>query len=459
MKIHLLDMGRTKYGDCLVITQGTKKILIDGAHPGDRISVKAQLKKIFGTNAPFHFDLLVVTHCHSDHIGCLPALVSAGDLVCDVALVADEKLGWGRDANGGSPTDAKDLSPNQRMLVAALQEEDHSDLKDDDLQRFLADAASLEDKYIEMLGKLSNQGTEVVRYGRDPDSKVQEIEQAFQDFGLKVLGPSQDHLLNCAFAIAQATDTIADAITELPEEDSSIDPLQMYRQLSRRFVADSGFAADQGGVGAAKNNQSIVLKVEADGWRALLAGDMQFAKAEVTGLTQLMKDLRQTTVGAGPYDFIKLTHHTSYNALNASVLADWSATKLFAHTGGSNDRSHPDEDALELLRSHQNELQFARTDRNGLITIGRPDGSVQLTTSKGQLNDFSVNVPEDTPASAEEPPNIAETKPPVPGSGKATVERVSTDDFVEVIARIPHQSTKVTLTIEVEPGEAQKKKN
>ncbi len=63
--------------------------------------------------------------------------------------------------------------------------------------------------------------------------------------------------------------------------------------LSRRGQAFSSDSAieDRPGIGAAKNDQSIVIRVEADGSRALLSGDMQFAEAEVTGLDQHMQEL------------------------------------------------------------------------------------------------------------------------------------------------------------------------
>jgi len=86
LKIELLDVGTEKYGDCLVCELGDRRILIDGAHPGDyktrgdRPSIPTQLKEIFKSAAPYKFDLLVVTHCHSDHIGCLPTLVSQGPI-------------------------------------------------------------------------------------------------------------------------------------------------------------------------------------------------------------------------------------------------------------------------------------------------------------------------------------------------------------------------------------------
>ena len=35
MKLHMLDMGFKKYGDCILLVEGDRKILIDGGHPKD----------------------------------------------------------------------------------------------------------------------------------------------------------------------------------------------------------------------------------------------------------------------------------------------------------------------------------------------------------------------------------------------------------------------------------------
>jgi glyoxylase-like metal-dependent hydrolase (beta-lactamase superfamily II) len=94
-------MGRTKYGDCLLIQGGGKTILVDGGHPGDWKGkqgyqpIPDQLARLLGRQPPFTFSLLVVTHCHSDHIGCLPKLVADGTVEAEWALVADEYLGFG----------------------------------------------------------------------------------------------------------------------------------------------------------------------------------------------------------------------------------------------------------------------------------------------------------------------------------------------------------------------------
>ena len=35
MEIHLLDVGTREYGDCIIVHNDKKRILIDGAHKGD----------------------------------------------------------------------------------------------------------------------------------------------------------------------------------------------------------------------------------------------------------------------------------------------------------------------------------------------------------------------------------------------------------------------------------------
>ncbi|MBP7049409.1 MAG: MBL fold metallo-hydrolase [Phycisphaerae bacterium] len=453
MRIDLLDMGETDYGDCVLVRHDGRSILVDGAHPGDVAHIRSQLGNLLGHAPPFEVDLLVVTHCHNDHIGCLPALVTAGKLKAKAALVADERLGWGRDVEGRGPIDSPDLFPAQRALIAALQEEDFSDLPDDRLEEFLAEDVTLEEKYVDMLDRLADQGTEVVRLGRSADSDVRRIETSFDEFGLEVLGPTTEQLLLCARAIANGTDAIVAAIRrqDMAADADVAGMAEIYRSLRRRAADAPEIAADRWGVGAAKNGQSIVLKLAADGWSALLGGDIQLAKAEVPDLDPLIDALRQTIVGAGPYDFIKLNHHSSYNALDESVLDDWSATKLFAHSGGSNDQNHPEEGVLQLLKDRQDRLTFARTDRNGIVTVWKRNGVVEIKRpSKGRLNDFSVNPPRDE---RKLPAVVPETHKPAVVPGEAAAQRAGDSGAIEIIARIPPSTRGLTLTIKVESAE------
>ncbi len=468
--LYLLDMGPEKYGDCILGRFGEVTVLVDGGHRrddrrhGDTRSVPEQLTRILGQPPPFDLSLLVVTHCHADHIGCLPALVERGDLRPAWALVADENLGFGRaaadgvdagDAGGG--LDAPGVAPVLRRLVAALREESQAGVRDAAaVEQFLADAAQLEPAYRQMLATLEQRGTRVVRYGRDDAAPV---EEALASAGLKILGPTQDHLLICAEAIARLTQDALAALADVGA-DETVDEVALYRSLALRSFSD---AADKPGRGAALNDQSLVLRFAPGGRKLLLTGDMQLAKAEIAGLDPYMSALRATIKADGPFDFVKIAHHGSYNALDAGALADLAGTRCFAISGGSQDPVHPDPSVLRLLQRAVPPIQWARTDRNGLVTVSLGEDGVQLVPERGALNDARANTPDFaaaplpaavpgtppiSPVSPSSPPR--RSSPPVPPVAWAQAGP-GDSGMIEVITRIPHTATRVVVTIDVQP--------
>lgn len=456
MKIHLLDMGQTKYGDCIVITHNDRSILIDGAHPGDAASIRYQLSKIFKHQPPFDFDLLVVTHCHGDHIGCLPELVSLGDITAKQALISDEYLGFGLARNEDNAKFIGSASDATKSLFVAMQEEDHSGMPESDIEQFLFDAARLVDKYTGMIGELEEAGTKIQRYPGEDWKWVEKLQKDFKDFGLKILGPTSEHLIICAEAIAAAAGSDAIKYAAADAELDYAKLAQTYKSAVQALYPKSDDpTADRPGVGAAKNNQSIVLSFEADGWKALLAGDMQFGKAEVGGLGKIMNKLVNSINAAGPYNFIKLSHHSSYNGINENILAEWlKGTTCFAHTGGVRDPAHPEPSVLELLKGYSRELKLARTDRNGIITVSKKGGEVQMDISKGRLNDFTHNRDIDAVELPAEAPKAAPA-PAAPAPVVIQQAEAAPGGVVKINAEIPHTTTKVVITVEVEP---QKKK-
>lgn len=444
---HFLDMGREKYGDCILAVFGNAHILIDGGHRSDFkgqtdfTSIPQQLEQLIGP-PPFKVDLLVVTHCHSDHIGCLPDMVAAGMLEPKSALVAHEGLGFGRSADGGDAVAFDALPEPIKRVVAALREEDRSDLRGAELDAFLADAATLEDRYKTMLATLESKGTKLIRYvGGD---EAQPIMDAFRDTGLTVLGPTQQHLLKCAHAIAAATTdaigTVSDAVRRTDESEGDL-----YRRIvgaARSSDVEGGL--DRPGKGAALNDQSIVLTFEGGDTKVLLAGDMQFALPEISGLDDDMTQLRGKVKEHGPYSFAKLSHHSSYNGLDDGVYEDFGRPRFMVHTGGQKDAGHPDPGSLKLLEN-LDDIGFARTDRNGLITVDLmkgPDAATVMTLSRGSLNDFAPNRVSDAELPAAEPA----PKLPLGRAGHRGVLAGGSGDAVELLfVRIPYEDGRVVL--------------
>jgi beta-lactamase superfamily II metal-dependent hydrolase len=452
--VTLLDMGEEKYGDCVLLRLGPKLILIDGGHRGDDQprngypSIPDQLKRLTG-RWPLTVDLLVVTHCHADHIGCLPKLVQRGELTARWALVADPDLGWGKvgnlpdTADAATAWDAADpLGLVQTLVTALFDDRPLADLPEGELTARLADAAGMATAYTDMIARLQQDGAKVVRYGVDSHTA---LVKAFADCGLRILGPTKKHLLTCARLLAKIGRDAAAETAALAAQDAAADAVSLLRSLA----GHPGFAADLAGAGAALNNQSIVLRVEINGRRLLLTGDMQLALPEVPGLDASMTALRGAVRKAGPYFFAKTPHHSATNGVAPDVLADWGPATLLAHSGGLKDGGHPSASALDALRALARKGAFARTDRNGQITLDLAAAQPRFAISRGALDDFRVN------PKPVRPPDLEPLPGPLPPAHPPIAwERHERGDFVEIVARLPREPVRVTLTVEVEAAGA-----
>ncbi|MBB5365727.1 hypothetical protein HNQ08_004853 [Deinococcus humi] len=326
-------------------------------------------------------NLLIVTHCHADHIGCLPRMVEAGDLTADVALVADEYLGFGRTFDGAEPDAVDDLSSSALRVLAALREESRVDSSDEALRAFLQDAVTLEQRYTRMLQRLATRGTRVVRYGRDDHSVV---EEAFAEVELKILGPSIEQLLTCAELLQREQGGDAAVLARL--SDAGTEELASYRALVEERLSDGEPLADRVARGAVINNQSIVVRLGPPGRRVLLTGDLQFARSEVPSIDEEIGDLLERVLADAPYKFVKTAHHTAENGFDIATL-EALAPAVVVHTGGSDDPKHPNAKVLAQLRQADAAFKFARTDRNGRV---RFDGD-SVTVERGRVDDFTPN--------------------------------------------------------------------
>ena len=450
--VHLLDVGLKEYGDALLCQFGEVSVLIDGAHPGDQDgssgheSIPDQISTLLNQpNPPYKVTLLIVTHAHDDHIGCLPNLVANNKLAADFALVADPLLGWGRT----NPDDGSDNAINDdrvRGVVAALREHVLTEGTDDaTLAEVIADLVTLEQRYNQMLNTLAQRGTKVIRHGRNsPQSLLNALLAKGVD--LKILGPSQTLLALCAERIRQATDAIIADVASAFANDAALTPTSLYRQL---VGGGDDFVSDAGRPGAAVNLQSIVTSFRYKGKRFLFGGDMQFEAPGVDNTEDLIRNLRKKVKNEGPYAFVKLGHHGSFNAFSETIYQELNVngvSNLFGICAGEQSTSHPNPATLEVLKDHQNQIRWARTDHNKQSSFFfTATGSPQIEIEEGQLNDPVPNTSDITPE-----PEL-ETEETETAVEKTTVVSASEGSVVEVTARIPHASTRVTLTIDVEP--------
>lgn len=378
------------------------------------------------------------------------------------ALVAHPDLGYPPIDDG---SDAPD--PVVDAVVAALREEPRTDFASAaELDQFIADAGRLEDRYRQMIDTLERAGVAVIRFAgvdnRETSANLRALTRNFADFGLKILGPKEAHVLRCTEVIEEETRRAARAARSQRHRDSGADAVSLYRLLSGMNAnADSTMPddvaafLDRPGKGAALNDQSIVLKVVDGELAALLTGDMQLAKAEVRDLDDDMSALLATIGENGPYAFVKLAHHASYNGFDETVAEALASTSVYGVSTGRGDPGHPEAGVLDLLKSMDRSVRWVRTDKNGGITITLADGNVELDTARGRLNDTGINRKDDAappPVPAGENPHRS-SAPVAPRPFVHTQTRRA-DDVVEVTARIPHAKTRVTITVDIQPDTA-----
>src|SRR5687767_4821819 len=451
-KVWLLDVGPEEYGDAVLCQFGNKTVLIDGAHPGDaegkggHPSIPDQIGDLLNQEPPYQLSLIIISHAHQDHIGCLPKLIKDEVLHAEWALAVDPKLGWGR-ANDDD-RDSAVTDDRVRAIAAALREEIRTDRTDDaTLERFMSDALSLEGKYIEMLDTLRSRGTKVVRHGRDSGAG---ITAAFADVGLKIIGPSRNHMLECADVInGQSHDAIQMA-SDAVRQDAAGDIVDVYRRL----VSTGTDALDVSRPGPGVNLQSIITRFHFRGHRFLFAGDMQFEKPQVSNdfLKQSVLRLRRKIADDAPYSLVKLSHHGSDNAFSEQMLQELGSTKLYGICAGEFSKHHPHAKVLSFLNDHRDDITWARTDKNRLVTITFSPQTVRVKKTTGELNDPQPNSSDLSIGGIGEPGEPFEGGETTPVELPQQTAAGSGSQVVEVNAKIPHVTTRVTITVDVEPG-------
>lgn len=446
-KIHLLDLGRGsdhQYGDCILCQFGSVSVLIDGGHSNDAEIILPQLQKLLNQSPSVHVSLIITTHPHDDHLGCLPKLVADGQLTADWALLTDPQYRWG---NPGDTDMRFALRPGRMRSVAeALFEHDRSDMPDDELTPFIDNLGNLETRYRMMIDRLRAQNTKVFLHGTDET----ELLAAFAGIGLKVIGPTREHLEECARLVRETTDDSFEELEQLFAVDSPVDIATIYRSM----VAGPTDAIPRNR--GAINLQSIVTTFRFNGQRAIFGGDMQFSDPQVD--SQLLRDgvtrMRQDISADAPYAFVKLSHHGSDNGFSKEILAELGETKLYGICLGDARGHHPHPDILELLDENRQRIDWVRTDRNGLVTITiGADGPLPPQLTHGNIDDATPNTFDDIDFFASDTlPRTASLN----GAGIQTFAETSgSAATAEIYARVPSNAARVSFSVDLTPGSPQ----
>lgn len=385
--VHLLDVGGGSYGDCVLCHIGGEWILIDGGHKGDidgsegHRAIPDQIREAMGLDEgeSITVSLLVISHAHDDHIGCLPKLIADDKLTAEWALLVDPDLAW--------PPMAGDANEPARRLFAMLREEPRLDIANGaDFAAAATDAVRLEDHYRQMIRKLQKDGTKVVLHGK---SSVKALQERFATAGLQIVGPSKAAIRACAdFVFKVEHDFVAEARTAVADNNESA--FAFYKELMGAWV-DS---PDAGGsrFGAALNMQSSLLVFSDGVHKFLFTGDAQLEKPGFDAPV-VAKSVAGSLARIGelaPYDFVKLGHHGSHNAFGNKLLTELGAqTQHFGVCTGAGSTYHPQSSVLASIKEHADDFLLGRTDVNGMVSFYFKDGEVFYSKERGRINDMS----------------------------------------------------------------------
>jgi len=462
-EVHLLDVGRSQYGDCILCRINDQWVLIDGGHKADikgsisHTALPTQIRQTMGLadGDDIHIDLLIVSHTHADHIGCLPEMV-AGPLKARWALLTAPDLAW-------PEVQAADSINNEGARAYAIMREEYHHYPDElSFDSAVADASSLQRRYREMIQKLRKDGTNVVLHGQD---ELDALEQEFSAIGMSVLGPSKEAMAACAHYLegtgrdflTTADAVIVDDITVRWLYDHMMDAWRQNEQPDGLF-------------GPVVNMQSSVVVFDDGDHSFLFMGDSQLEKPGVPGPTVRndVAAIRAKLAALGqqkPFNFVKAGHHGSHNAIGPNVLTDLGKnTVTFGLCTGSESRHHPSEQFLKALVQHSPNLVLGRTDVNGKVTFLFQDGQLDSQVERGALNDVSKpHAAEDPPPQAVAPMAMAI---PVAGPPKQTqmssssplTFAVPSADPGPIEIRIPYNPAvglDVSIQIKVQPAAIQ----
>jgi beta-lactamase superfamily II metal-dependent hydrolase len=457
IKVHLLDIGSGKkhqYGDCVLCQFGDVSVLIDGGHRGDEELVLGQLEKLLDQTSPVTVSLIIISHPHDDHIGCLPALVAQGALKAKWALVSDPQYRWGDP--GDTDTDFAGRDARVRGIAEAVLEHDRTDWDDDTLTGFIDNVSNLETRYRTMLRQLADGGATVVLHGTDAAGEAELIE-ALAPVRLDVVGPSVEQLREC-YRLLQGGQTDAIRMFDSAPDfdfDSAATVANAYRTLVSGFT--DSVPKNRGAI----NLQSLVTRFEYKKRRFIFAGDMQFADPQVESqmLIEGVEEMRRNIRKRAPYAFVKLSHHGSDNAFDEVTIADYGKSALYGICCGDAPGHHPHPVVLQLLNKNRDSLDWVRTDRNGLVSITFGTGSPSIELSRGVRDDATppkkaTRTPHTDDFTDSEVASPGGGAPPAAGAQLSAEGSTGGSDYT-FTARVPPNATRLSVTLDLQPMAAQ----
>ncbi len=263
VEIEFLKVGDKGSGDAILIRftrsdNGEPAIvLVDGGYKEDGEKILTNAKKWFGST---RFDIVVSTHPDSDHLAGLPAVVEGAEYIGELWIHRPSLYITSEDVRSDEVEELISLAEAKGVLVR---------------QPFTGDS----------------------RFG-----------------ALTVVGPTEDFYTACL-----AAEEDPELKNELITESNVRGMRQMLGKKLRRAVSSIPVdtLTDNSGGTTPRNDHSVILNIEVDGYRLLLTGD-----AGVPGLTQAVEYIEAAGLNAKhPFPHVfQGPHHGSERNLDKATL-------------------------------------------------------------------------------------------------------------------------------------------
>jgi len=305
-----------------------------------------------------------------------------------------------------------------------------------------------------MIKEMKAKGTKVVLYTGSRTATVKKLLKRFEKIGLDIPGPSKKQVDYSSALIDKRTGDLAAFAGALlggsPEIDSN-GLVRVYRGVFEAMATDSdaldAFSRDKGAI----NDSSLVTTFDVGAVKLLFTGDMQLEDPEVSDprIDTEMAHLRDRLAAKGPYALAKLSHHGSYNGFSKGLWEQLGKPPLLGLCTGSESSHHPNPKVVQTLSAIEDDTTWVRTDRNGQVSITWKNGDPEIARARGKLNDKSLpagDVEAQPPAVTRAPVVVPPVTPVRPA-----ITRSSSNQSVEIRATIPHEATRVTIAVTVEP--------
>ncbi|MFA1803582.1 MBL fold metallo-hydrolase [Xanthomonas campestris pv. campestris] len=455
-EIHLLDVGRSQYGDCVLCRINDKWILVDGGHRSDlrgsvcHKGIPDQICELMGLEpvGPIEIDLLVISHTHADHIGCLPEMILNGMLKTKWAFLTAPDLAWPASQQVDSYVKTDTL-----RLYAILREEHYAFADRDSFEVAAEDAASLQHRYRSMIAALKEGGTNVVLHGQDD---LRRLESAFSHIGMRVIGPKKKAIVECARLLEAFGRDFLDEAEDIMAD--GVDQFWFYERMMNSWRDNLHI---DGAFGPSVNMQSSIIVFDDGQHQFLFTGDSQLEKPDVPGniIKAEAKRIRNEIARLSqkkPFHFVKVGHHGSHNSIGTNVLKDLGTDTLyFGLCTGSESRHHPSATFLEALTQHSANVKLGRTDTNGRISFHYKDGQITVDPQRGELNDGSVSGTSEEAAELAPVAGPADLRSSSPQTPNPVLLPVPARDPGPIEIKIPYNPTlglNVSIQIKIEPS-------